>query len=129
MPDTVDPIAWPDELRWFAEHGTWQEAIEPNVVSFAPEVGPSKKRPRTYLPSTRLQFGRIISTDDLAIFIDFFNNDLKRGVYNFYATDPRTEEVTEYEFLQVPVWRDVSPGYWRLQFSLRRVNTPPREVI
>jgi hypothetical protein len=50
---------------------------------------------------------------------------LKSGVYNFTALDPRTGESTEYQFIQVPSWRDVSPGYWRLQFALRRVNITP----
>ena len=125
MVDVVDPIPFPAEISWFAEHGSWQEAPAPNVVNFPVEVGPAKKRRRTYLPSTSLQFHRIISTEDLAIFLDFFNDDLKTGVYNFSAIDPRTEELTEYEFIQVPEWRDVSPGYWRLQFSLRRVNLSP----
>lgn len=125
MTDDVDPIAWPSGLTFFAEHGSWTESVESNVADFPVEVGPSKRRRRTWLPSTRLQFHRIISTDDLAAFLAFYEGDLRSGVYNFTAIDPRTQESTEYQFEQVPSWRDVSPGYWRLQFSLRKVNLPP----
>lgn len=126
MVTTPDPIPWPiDSLSFFAEHGSWQESVEPNVSDFAVEVGPSKRRRRTYIPSTRLEFYRIISTADLDTFLDFYEGDLVSGVLNFTATDPRTGEETEYQFLQVPSWRDVSPGYWRLQFALRRVNITP----
>jgi hypothetical protein len=127
---TVDPIPWPITLlTFFAEHGTWQESVEPNVVDFAVEVGPSKRRRRTYLPSTRVEFQRIISSDDLNAFLDFYEGDLQSGVLNFSAVDPRTGNATEYQFMQVPSWRDVSPGYWRLQFSLRRVNLPPSQAL
>ena len=121
----ADPVAWPlVYLPFFAEHGTWNEGLESNVIDFPVEVGPAKRRRRTYLPSTRVQFQRIISSDHLTIFLDFYENDLQSGVLNFTAIDPRTGDSTEYQFLQVPTWRDVSPGYWRLQFSLRKVNLP-----
>lgn len=120
-----DPIPWPiSDLSFFAEHGSWQEGLEPNVADFPVEVGPSKRRRRTFLPSTRVQFNRIISTDDLAVFITFYEEDLQSGVFNFTADDPRTGDNTEYQFMQPPTWRDVSPGYWRLEFSLRKVNLP-----
>ena len=126
MTDNVNPIPWPtDDLPFFAEHGTWTESVEPNVIDFAVEVGAPKRRRRSYLPSTRVQFQRIISTDELAAFLDFFEGDLRSGVYNFSAIDPRTQIETEYSFAQLPTWRDVGPGYWRLQMSLRRVNLSP----
>ena len=126
MVDSVDAVPWPqDELPFFAEHGSWQESVEPNVVDFAVEVGPPKRRRRSYIPSTRLQFHRIISSAQLTAFLNFFEGDLRSGVYNFSAIDPRTATETEYQFMQVPSWRDTSPGYWRLQFSLRRVNLSP----
>lgn len=128
MVDTVDPIAWPSGLTFFAEHGSWQEAVEPNVIDFPVEVGPAKRRRRTFLPSTRLQFHRIISSAELDEFLTFYEDQLQSGVYNFTAIDPRTQELTEYQFLQVPSWRDVTSNgqtsYWRLQFALRRVNLP-----
>lgn len=120
------PIPWPtDILSFFAEHGTWQESVEPNRLEFPVEVGPAKVRRRTYLPSLRVQFQRIISTDALAAFIDFYEGNLQSGVLNFSAPDPRTGDTTEYQFMTEPSWRDVSPGQWRLQFSLRKVNIPP----
>ena len=123
--DGVDPIPWPtDLLTFFAEHGSWTEALEPNIVDFPVEVGQAKRRRRSYLPSARKQFQRIISTADLQTFIDFYEGDLNSGVFNFTAVDPRTGDTTEYQFLQSPAWRDVSPGYWRLQFALRAVNLP-----
>lgn len=126
MTNDVSPIAWPTaNLRFFAEHGSWSESVEPNVLDFPVEVGPAKRRRRSYIPSTVVQFQRIISTQELADFLTFFEGSLKSGVFNFTATDPRTAETTEYQFVQVPTWRDVSPGYWRLQFSLRRVNITP----
>ena len=126
MTDSVDPLPWPiAQLSFFAEHGTWNESIEPNVVDFNVEVGPSKRRRRSYLPSTMVQFQRIITTAELAVLLDFFESDLRSGVINFTAIDPRTEELTEYQFVQVPSWRDVAPGLWRVQFSLRRVNLTP----
>lgn len=126
----ADPIPWPtDILTFFAEHGTWQEQVEPNVVDFPVEVGPSKRRRRTYLPSVRVEFQRIISSEALSAFLDFYEGNLQSGVLNFSAPDPRTGDITEYQFLQVPSWRDVSPGQWRLQFSLRKVNLPPATEI
>jgi len=123
---SLDPVAWPiAELPFFAEHGTWTEGLENNVAEFPVEVGPPKTRRRTYLPSIKVQFQRIISTAHLDIFLDFYESDLLSGVRTFLATDPRTEESTEYQFVQPPSWRDVSPGYWKLQFSLRKINLPP----
>src|SRR5262245_8828047 len=117
MTTTVDPVAWPlDALPFFAEHGSWGETVEPSIIDFATEIGPAKRRRRTDLPSTRVQFQRIISTAQLQSFLDFFETDLQQGVLNFTAIDPRTQVSTEYQFLQLPNWRDVSPGYWRLQF-------------
>lgn len=126
----ADPIPWPtDILPFFAEHGSWQESVEANVVDFAVEVGPPKRRRRTYIPSTKVEFQRIISSDELSGFLDFYEGNLQSGVLNFSAEDPRTGNVTEYQFMQVPSWRDVSPGFWRLQFSLRRVNIPPASDV
>ena len=122
----TEPVPWPiADLTFFAEHGTWNESVEVNIVDFPVDVGPAKRRRRSYLPSTVVQFQRIITTEDLATFLEFFNGDLQSGVLNFTATDPRTEEETEYQFAQVPSWRDVGPGLWRVQFSLRKVNLPP----
>lgn len=127
--DVVDPFPWPSGLPFFAEHGSWQEGTEPNVSDFQVEVGPAKRRRRTYLPSTRLQFTRIISGTELAMFLDFFEGTLRSGVYNFTAIDPRTGVLTEYQFMQAPSWRDVTTNdqdtYWKLQFTLRRVNLTP----
>lgn len=135
MTDTVDPIPWPiAQLPFFAEHGSWQEGLESAVADFPVEVGPSKRRRRTYLPSTRVQFRRIVSGSELSAFIDFFEGTLRSGIYNFTAVDPRTGQSTEYQFLQVPTWDDVTTTkmpsgpnttYWRLQFTLRRVNLAP----
>jgi len=61
----------------------------------------------------------------LATFLEFFEGDLESGTLTFTAIDPRTEESTEYEFVEAPTWRDVAPGYWRLQFALRKINLPP----
>ena len=122
----TDPVPWPvADLPFFAEHGTWSEGLEPNVVNFPVEVGPAKRRRRTYLPSTKVQFQRIISSAQLEAFLDFYEDDLESGVLTFTAIDPRTEVSTEYEFMEAPTWRDVTTGYWRLQFSLRKINLPP----
>ncbi len=129
MVDVVTPFPWPYQLTFFAEHGSWQEGPEVNITEYPVEVGPPKRRRRSYIPSTQLRFNRIISKEDLDIFLDFFNNDLQSGVYNFTAVDPRTGESTEYQFMQAPTWRDVTTNsettYWRLDFTLRRVNLPP----
>ena len=130
MVDTVDPFPWPlAQLPFFAEHGSWQESPEPNVADFPVEVGPPKRRRRTYIPSTQLRFSRIITGTQLSSFLEFFDGDLASGVYNFTAIDPRTGISTEYQFLQVPTWRDVATNdddtLWRLEFALRRVNLPP----
>jgi hypothetical protein len=125
-----DAVPWPvDELPFLAEHGSWTETLEPNMLNFEVEVGPAKRRRRTYLPSIRLQFQRIINSEELAIFLDFYENELQSGIRNFTAIDPRTKTTTEYQFMQDPTWRDVTSDgattYWRLQFSLRKVNLPP----
>lgn len=129
MVDAVDPVAWPSGLRFFAEHGSWQEGVEANIIDFPVEVGPPKRRRRSYIPSTQLRFHRIISGAELEMFLDFYEGELRSGVYNFTAIDPRTGQLTEYQFMQVPQWSDVSTNsadtYWRLQFALRRVNLPP----
>ena len=129
MTDPVDPFPWPiAQLPFFAEHGSWNEAVDTNIVDFSVEVGAAKRRRRSYIPSTQLQFQRIISTTQLVDFLEFFEGDLQSGVFNFTAVDPRTQETTEYQFMQVPSWRDVSPGFWRLQFTLRKINLPPAQV-
>jgi hypothetical protein len=133
MTDIVDPIPWPiADLPFFAEHGSWQESPETNVVDFPVEVGAPKRRRRSYIPSSQLRFSRTISGTQLQIFEDFFNADLKGGVYNFTAVDPRLGVTTEYTFMQTPSWRDLTSDgvetYWKLEFMLRRVNLPPAEV-
>jgi hypothetical protein len=130
MVDVVDPFPWPiADLPFFAEHGTWQESPTPNVVDFQVEVGVPKRRRRTYIPTTQLQFARTITGTQLAVFLDFFEGTLRSGVYNFTAIDPRTGVSTEYAFLQVPSWRDMATNdddtLWKLQFTLRRVNITP----
>lgn len=125
-----DPIPWPSGLRFFAEHGSWREAPTSATVDFEVEVGAAKRRRRSYIPSTQLRFYRIITGDQLAQFLDFFEGDLRSGVYNFTAYDPRTGELTEYQFMQVPQWSDIASTtegttYWRLEFTLRRINLPP----
>lgn len=133
MVDVVEPYAWPSGLTFFAEHGSWQEGVEPGVLDFPVEFGPAKRRRRSFLVSTRVQFNRIISGDELQLFLAFFLDTLQSGVYNFEAIDPRTGDLTEYQFVQVPQWRDVTTHvnavgdtrtYWKLTFTLRRINLP-----
>lgn len=131
---SVDPIAWPiAQLPFFAEHGSWVEAPEPNVIDFEVDVGPPKRRRRSYIPARRVQFSQVVTSEQLATFLSFYEGNLKSGVLNFTAIDPRTGENTEYQFLGQPSWRDITSNgetsYWRLQFALRKVNVPPAEVL
>ena len=130
MVDAVAPVPWPlASLPFFAEHTSWQEATDANIIDFQVEVGVAKRRRRSYIPSTQVRFSRLITSEQLAAFLEFFEGDLRSGVYNFTAIDPRTRVTTEYQFAQVPTWSDVTTNdetsWWRLQFALRRVNLPP----
>lgn len=125
----TDPVAWPSDLDWFAEHGSWTETAEPNVTRFDVGVGPPKTRRKHYGPAIRLEFSRIMYSAELEQFLDFYQDDLNSGELNFTALDPRTEVLTEYQFMAEPSWQDIGPGLWKLRFSLRKSTPVTGEYI
>lgn len=112
---------WPTaDCRFYAERGTWNEEKEGNLAEFKPEVGPPKRRRRTFLPSFLVSFEMLVSTSELEALEDFYTDDLVDGIESFTGTDPRLGTTETYTFISCK-WRDVGPDLWRVMLQLRRL--------
>lgn len=120
----IPSVPWPTLTAgaFEAEQGTWSESPEPNETVFSPEVGPPKRRRRTYLPTKSLQFDIVMTSAQLSEFMDFYDVDLVDGIGAFSAVDPRLQLSRAYTFRSPPTIRDNGHDLWKLTFQLRRLD-------
>lgn len=114
-------VPWPTgSVAFEAEQGSWREKQEDNMLRTENEVGPAKRRRRTFLPNYELQFDMLLSSTELQAVLDFYDDDLIDGIIPFSATDPRLQTTCDYDFVEPPSWSDAGHDKWLVSLSLRR---------
>lgn len=117
MPATPWPI---DDIPFKPIVGTWNESLEDNVLKTSNEVGPPKRRRRSYLPSARVSFDLVLTTTQMEA-LDAFYDELIDGIGSFSATDARLSVTRNFQFVQPPSVSAVGIGAWRVSIQLRRL--------
>lgn len=112
---------WPAGLPQTPDRDQWEEAPQPNIISFTPEVGPpiSRRRgtARTYLVS-----GAFFFTDaDLATFWSFWEDDLRDGALSFTLAHPVTGTSCQWRFEGQPSAQLEGYNRHRLSFTWRKM--------
>lgn len=96
-------ISWPSDLPQAPLFGSWQEEMEDNRASFAPDVGPPIDRPRVTLSSDLCNFRMSVTGDQKRALKVFYRTDLKDGSLQFenqHFRDPGSETLS---------WKIVAP--------------------
>lgn len=113
---------WPTaSVAFEAQQGSWRGQREDNVLRTENEVGPPKRRRRTYLPNHLVQFTMLVTTAELEAILDFYDVDLVDGIGSFTAVDPQLGTTQEYQFVEPPSERDAGHDLWEVEVSLRRL--------
>lgn len=103
---------WPSKFKVLRDN--FKEELRDRGISSSMDVGPAKKRRRTYLISTVLSFTAIVDKDDYEEFKDFYyDNDV--GI--IYFTRPDTGEVVNCRFNSIPS-PTFNETFWTVSVSL-----------
>lgn len=114
-------IFWPSLLPKCQVRGK-QRSAAPNVIAFGTEVGPGKVRRRSTARVKRLNGTFLLTRAQVAIFEEFFEDDLQDGALVFEWTDPVTQETGNWRFAVDNAYSlsERGSGKWDLQVALER---------
>ena len=113
--------AWPEYLPSVAMRGSYTET--PDVSVAKAELGGSGQllRRRMKLPSAKMSFSMLMTTEEVGLFFLFYQSELIDGVRPFTFTDPRTQNTVTYTFVNSPTVSSLDHGYYSVTLPLRRM--------
>lgn len=115
--------SWPVTLPQDFLRDGFQRTPQSNVISFGTEVGGGKVRRRS-TARTKVHTGTLqLTKAQVALFEEFFENDLKDGALSFDWTDPVTDDFVAWRFDPDNVYtlREIAKDIWSLSISLIRL--------
>ena len=117
-------VAYPITLPILPLAQGFQKQREDNRLAFQPEIGPPKRRRRTFMSMYLMPMTIQMTTSELAIFEAWYDDDLSEGTYQFTFTDPITEVVTRHTFetsytIEDTRTFDDDESVWNVSFTLR----------
>lgn len=83
-------VSWPVTVPSDPAADTVSEALERNVATFSPDVGPPIERRRSSIAMSTVEFQLYLSPAQRADFIAFYRDTLASGTLPFEMTDPVT---------------------------------------
>jgi hypothetical protein len=95
----------------------YQTTAQPNKVMFQPEVGEAKTRPRGTARGKPLACTFLYTTDEVAIFEAFFEEDLSDGNVRMAWTDPLRGDLADWKFDDQSPY-SVTPRQGTLQWDM-----------
>jgi hypothetical protein len=85
------------------------------------DAGPAKIRRRITDNVRPLQFEMHLTDAQVTILDDFFVTSLSGGVSRFDWTHPRTGESEEFRFVERPIYKAMTDGYWLVNIKLEEM--------
>lgn len=114
---------WPTTIPQCPTLNAFSEEKQVNVAAFAPDVGPPKIRRRSTAASWLTSVAFRMTTDELADFYAFYEDDLEDGSLPFTWDHPITK--LEYSWMfdpkATPKVDRMTPDTFRVSFSLLRL--------
>lgn len=105
-------IVWPSKFKVLRDN--FKEELKDRTLSSNMDIGPAKKRRRTYLVSSILSFSIIVKNEDYEEFKNFYyDNDF--GVISF--TRPDTGKIVNCRFNSVPT-PTFNETFWTVSITL-----------
>ena len=99
----------------------FNEAMETHVVKSDVNVGGQLLRQRTKILSEKLSFNIYMTTDQVGLFLLFYQSDLIDGTRPFTFTDPRLGTTVTYTFVDSPTVSSVAYRLYSVSMALRRM--------
>lgn len=116
----ADP-SWPAGLPQKPDRDEWQQAPQPNIVAFQPEVGPPIARRRGTARTYIVQGAFFFTDAQMATFWAFWESTIKDGALAFSWPHPVTGAASRWRFEGEPAARMEGFDRHRLSFSLRKL--------
>ncbi len=112
---------WPILLAQEPDPGPWSWAPQNNKVSFKPAVGPSIERRRgTAVVHNYNATFSYLTTAEVSVFEDFYQDDLSSGVLHYLWNDP-VSGVSHKWKIESYTLTSVGAALHRLTMSLKRL--------
>lgn len=120
------PAAWPAGVPTAPLQAGFRYSREDNRIAFQPEIGPPKRRRRTFTSMYLMDCVIQMTDSEFSDFEDFYDGDLQEGVYQFTFPDPRTETTERWTFESSysAEFANMFSGdgpVWNVSFTLRRM--------
>lgn len=110
---------WPSGKRFTPLVGSLQESPANNIIRSTMDKGPEKVRRRTTANIRPISFTLLLSTADVVVMDDFFNNITYGGSDEFDYTHPRTKALVSARFKDAPSYQENGGvGLYKVQVSL-----------
>lgn len=113
--------AWPLDVPQNELLNSYSEKIEQNIIEFAPEVGPAKRRRRSSINAATLTFETLLRAAAVASLRTFYRTTLADGALPFTRRDPRTGGTATFQFQSPPSIRQLNPALFAVSFALREM--------
>ncbi len=115
--------AWPTDLPQCPILNGWDETPQPNVATFAPEVGPPKMKRRSTAKTWLSNVVYRMTSAQLVSFKTFYETTLEDGTLPFTWNHPVNKTNFNWYFDDQPKITRVTPATHSVQFKLQRL--PP----
>ena len=113
-------ISWPDALPdGFLADGFSQKP-QSNVLRTKMDAGPKKARRRYTARTVNYTGKQIFTREEMALFENFYHNELADGALRFVFTDPVTLEKAEFRFTE-DYSASEKEGCWETSLPLERL--------
>jgi hypothetical protein len=118
--------AWPGTVPTSANIETLTEVDKDALLSFSPDVGPDKRRPRTTLTTQLITYEKVMTQAQWDALLSFYRTTLKQGSSAFTTTHPRTQASIVAMFTEKPGMRALSNAFVNVSISLTvlPINAP-----
>lgn len=111
--------SWPSSLPEDLLIDGYSETLPDTTIRSNMEVGPAKVRRRISYNVTPVEGRIFVSTNQVASFTAFYNDDLGGGSLAFSMTHPRTDVMSNFRFTSSPkITADNSSNYWFIDLNL-----------
>ena len=116
---------WPSTVPWSALVSSYQDEIQDNKASFAPDIGPEIERRRATMDTDIVSFSLPPITEaQLLALKTFYKTTLKSGVLTFDNLHPAyTSDATSYEwkFIEPPSIGAASNSLYNVSVKVRKM--------
>lgn len=116
---------WPTSLPCYPVDGTFTETPQRNVARFQPEIGPSMTRRRSTANGSLASLTWKMNKAELAIFMTFYETELKDGSLSFSMKHPITDYSHSWSFESEPEISSIGRNVHTVAVQLRRITDTP----